>query len=134
MVDGGLMQLVFPILAIWLIALSVSDIRERRLPNTLTLPALFGAVVGAATHPAATPGLLLAASAYGVAHALGGCGGGDLKLVPTLGAMSGSLVAGAVLILLAQLLTLAAAAGSRRNPQAHGPPLCAAAALSCGIW
>ncbi len=134
MVDGGRMQLVLPILAIWLIALSISDLRERRLPNTLTLPALFGAVVGAVTHPAAIPALLLAAAAYGVIYALGGCGGGDLKLVPTLGAMSGSLPAGAVLILLAQLFTLAGAAGSGRNPQAHGPPLCIAAALSCGVW
>jgi leader peptidase (prepilin peptidase)/N-methyltransferase len=128
------MHLVVPILAIWLVALSVSDIRERRLPNTLTLPALFGAVVGAATHPAAAPGLLLAAVVYGVAYAWGGCGGGDLKLVPTLCAMSGSLVAAGVLMVLAQLLTLVGAARSRWTPQAHGPPLSVAAALSCGIW
>lgn len=128
------MQLVYPVLAIWLIALSVSDICERRLPNTLTLPALLGAVVGAATHPSAIPGLLLAAAVYGIAYALGGCGGGDLKLVPTLSAMSGSPVAAAGLILGAQLLTLPGAARSRSNTQAHGPPLCVAAALSCGIW
>lgn len=129
------MQVVIGALALWLVGLSAVDLRTRRLPNVMTLPALFGAVTGAVMHPAAVPGLLLAATVYGAAFWFGGCGGGDVKLAATLGALAGSVMAAAVLILLAQMLTLGVAQVRRDGrAQAHGPSLCIAAAVCCGIW
>lgn len=129
------MQVVVGVLALWLIGLSAVDLQIRRLPNVMTLPALFGAVVGVVIHPAAIAGLLLAATVYGVAFWLGGCGGGDVKLAATLGALAGTVMAAAILILLAQVLTLGAAKVRRNGQaQAHGPSLCVAAAVCCGIW
>lgn len=128
------MHVVMVVLALWLLGLSARDIRTRRLPNVLTLPALGGAVAGTVMHPAAVaPGLLLNVVIYGFAFWLGGCGGGDLKLAVTLGAMAESLVAAAMIVVLAQMMTLGMAWVRRdRHPQAHGPPLCIAA-VCCGI-
>lgn len=129
------MDVVLTVLALWLIGLSAVDLRVRRLPNAVTLPALTGAVVAVLTHPGAGFGLIVAAAIYVVAFWLGACGGGDVKLAATLGALAGSVTVAAVLIVLAQILTLAVALARRdRGAQPHGPPLCVAAALCCGIW
>lgn len=119
----------------WLIGLAAGDLRTRRLPNILTLPALCAALVGAALNPVAFGGLVVAAAVYVVAFWLGGCGGGDVKLAATLGALAGSVTAAALLIVLAQSVTIVAATVRRdTRAQPHGPALCIAAAVCCGIW
>lgn len=129
------MELVLGILALWSVALSVGDLRTRRLPNVVTLPALGGAMVGVAMYPAATPGLFMTAGVYGVAFWFGGCGGGDLKLAATLGALAGSMTAAAVLVVLAQVVALVVAIIRRDlGAQPHAPPLCVAAAVCFALW
>ncbi|WP_051721069.1 MULTISPECIES: A24 family peptidase [Actinomycetes] len=131
----GVVQMLMPVLAIWFVALSVSDVRTRRLPNVLTVPAAVASLVAVAIHPAATPGLVVAVGVYLVAFSLRACGGGDVKLAITVGALAGSVVAVLAVIVLAHILTVVPAVviGDRR-PQPHGPALCAATALVCGIW
>src|SRR6185436_20859653 len=73
----------------------VTDIRSRRIPNVLT----FGAAVAAVLFPGATAGtsgLLVALGGWVVGlllflpfFALGGMGGGDVKLLAALGAWIG---------------------------------------------
>jgi leader peptidase (prepilin peptidase)/N-methyltransferase len=129
------MQMLMPVLAIWFLALSVCDVRTRRLPNALTVPAAVASLVGAAIHPAAAPGLIVGAGIYFVAFSLHACGGGDVKLAITVGALAGSAAAVLAVIVLAHLLTvLPAAVTGTRRPQPHGPALCTATALVCGIW
>lgn len=128
-------QMFMPVLAIWFVALSVSDIRARLLPNALTVPAALASLVAVAMHPAACPGLVVALGIYLVASSLHACGGGDVKLAITVGALAGSVPAVLAVIVLAHILTMvpAVVTGDRR-PQPHGPALCAATALVCGIW
>jgi leader peptidase (prepilin peptidase)/N-methyltransferase len=124
-----------PVLAMWFVALSAADLRTRRLPNVMTLPAAIAAVVAVVVHPSAAPGFAVAAAVYGLAFWFGACGGGDVKLAVTAGALAGSAYTALAMVVLAQVLTVAAALLARdRGPHAHGPPLCAAAALVCGIW
>ena len=131
----GVVQMLMPVLAIWFVALSVSDVRTRRLPNALTVPAAVAALVAVTMHPAAAPGLVVAVGIYLVAFSLHACGGGDVKLAITVGALAGSVAAVLAVIVLAHIFTVvpAVVAGDRR-PQPHGPALCAATALVCGIW
>jgi len=96
-----------------MVALSGVDIVHHRLPDAITLPALplagFAVVVTYLVHPGS--GSLLRAGAcalllwclFAVAARISAAamGGGDVKLVPTLGLLMGYLGAGAVVIGLA---------------------------------
>ncbi|PXW33747.1 UNVERIFIED_CONTAM: leader peptidase (prepilin peptidase)/N-methyltransferase [Williamsia faeni] len=133
------MQLVVGLVGLWFVALAGADVRTRRLPNNVVLPGVLGAVVGVTIAPDAGGGLLMAGGIYVVAFWFGGCGGGDVKLAAVVGAMAGSVGAAALLVLCAQVLTVGQAVicgggGRRSHIQAHGPALCASAALCCGIW
>lgn len=73
----------------------ISDLRTRRIPNVLTLGSALVALV-VATFTRGAPGLLDAAGGWLVAtviffgpFALGGLGGGDVKLLGALGAWLG---------------------------------------------
>lgn len=118
----------------WAVALSVTDVRELRLPNRLTLG---GAVVilmvavccgrgVSAVAGAAALGLL-----YLVVHlvAPAGLGAGDVKLALGVGALTGALGAGiwALAAVAAPMATavlgLAAAARGYRGPIPHGPSM-----------
>lgn len=93
-----------------LVALSGVDIVHHRLPDALTLPALpLAAVVVTATHlvEPVSGSLVVAAGAAvvlwgmfaGVARlSPAWMGGGDVKLIPTLGLLMGYLSVGAVLV------------------------------------
>jgi prepilin peptidase CpaA len=93
-----------------------SDVRTRRIPNWLTLPALLGALVIAAAG-AGLPGLgrALAGSAVALAvlfvpFCLGWLGAGDAKAAAVLGALFGAPVVLAMLwwmVLVGGLLALA---------------------------
>ncbi len=74
----------------------VTDVRSQRIPNALTFPAL---AVGLLAHAGAPSGLGLTASLIGAVvglavflpfFALGGMGGGDVKLMAALGAWIGA--------------------------------------------
>lgn len=93
-----------------LLALCVtSDLATRRIPNALTVSGMAaGLVLGAWTHGlagcvAAAGGLLLAIALLIVPFALGGIGGGDVKMMAAVGSLVGpqallaSLLAGMIL-------------------------------------
>jgi prepilin peptidase CpaA len=87
----------------------LSDVRTRRIPNALTLPGIgLGLGIGVALHGlaglvAAAGGVLLAFGVLFVPFALGGIGGGDVKMMAAVGALAGprallaSLLAGMIL-------------------------------------
>lgn len=128
----------------WLSLLSGYDIRQRRLPNWLTLPAavLVPAVAAAAGRgPAALAGAAALTGVYLVVHLIApaGLGAGDVKLAAALGALTGSF--GADVWLLAAVsaplltglwgLSVAMAGGGRTVP--HGPSMCVASAVAAGL-
>ena len=73
----------------------VTDLRSRRIPNVLTFGAaaaalVYGAVTGGWSGlGSATLGWLIGALAFIVPFALGGLGGGDVKLLAAIGAWLG---------------------------------------------
>jgi prepilin peptidase CpaA len=85
---SGAVVVALGALAVWF------DVRERRVPNGLTLPALaIGVVIGALDGWAGL-GSALGGAAFGFFFALpfflvGGLGGGDLKLLTAFGAFLG---------------------------------------------
>lgn len=119
----------------WCAALCWFDVRMRRLPNALTLPAAGLAVVVslwslADGAPAPFLGAALWSAVNGAAFLARGMGAGDVKLAPSLGAVVAS--AGGVpdvllAILGAQLLTLGWALVARDRTVPHGPAMIAAA-------
>jgi leader peptidase (prepilin peptidase) / N-methyltransferase len=129
-----------PLAAAWFaVPLAVVDLRHRRLPDALTLPAypVIGLVVIAAGDRAILVRALVGAVVYLAVHLLvhaaapGALGAGDVKLSGSVGAALGasglpSLVAGAVLAAVGTLLLGAASATLRRDGIPHGPGLLAA--------
>jgi leader peptidase (prepilin peptidase)/N-methyltransferase len=128
----------------WLTALSVYDIRERRLPNWLTMP---GAAVILATAAiqgrgaAALLGALALFAIYALAHVVSptAIGAGDVKLAIGIGALTASLGSDVWLLsaLGAPLLTGAWAVIEvlRRSAQTvpHGPSMCLAAVTATAL-
>ena len=121
----------------WLAVLSVYDIRERRLPNWLTMP---GAAVILAVAAAAGRGLPSLLGAIGLAglylavHLVAppAMGAGDVKLAAGLGGLTGSFGfdVWALAAIAAPLLTAgwALAMLIRRSESTvpHGPSMCLA--------
>lgn len=130
-------------MAVWLLALSSYDVRERRLPNWLTLPgAVLIPVVAAAAGRGGTAlaGALALSGLYLVMHLVAprSLGGGDVKLAVGLGAMTGAfgidvwlLAALAAPLLTAGLAVWAAMRGIRTVP--HGPSMCTASAVAVAL-
>jgi leader peptidase (prepilin peptidase)/N-methyltransferase len=138
-IAGGLAEgVAVACVAAWLAALSVYDIRWRRLPNWLTLPGaaviLLGATLaGHGTAAGLGAGALFAL--YAVTHlaAPTAMGAGDVKLAVGVGALTGAFGPDVWLLaaLTAPMLTagcelVSLARGDRTVP--HGPSMCAAAA------
>lgn len=128
----------------WLALLSGYDIRQRRLPNWLTLPA--AAVVpavaaGAGRGTAALAGAAALTAVYLAVHLIApaGLGAGDVKLAAGLGALTGSFGVDVWLLaaLTAPLLTGVwgvIAMLARRGPTVpHGPSMCLASAVAAGL-
>ncbi len=93
---SGNEELVRSILATILIAAVIIDLKERRIPNWLTLPSL---VVGLAIQTArgggeglvtGLTGAVAGAALLAVPFALGWMGGGDMKLLAAVGAFMGA--------------------------------------------
>jgi prepilin peptidase CpaA len=79
------------------LAACVTDLRSRRIPNVLTFGAaaaalVYGAVTGGFSgFGSAALGWLIGTAAFIVPFALGGLGGGDVKLLGALGAWLGPI-------------------------------------------
>ncbi len=127
----------------WLVVLSWYDVRERRLPNLLTLPGA-GVILLAAAFAGRGMPALAGAAALGVLYLLvhlaapAGMGAGDVKLAIGLGGLAGCFGAGVWFsaALAAALLTAlwggaAAVRGVRTVP--HGPSMCLATAGALAV-
>ena len=121
----------------WLVTLTVYDIRERRLPNWLTVPGALAILAVAAAMGRGVPALMGAlglAGVYLVVHLMSpaSMGAGDVKLAVGVGGLTGAygLDVWALAAIVAPLLTVmwAAAAVCRRSGSAvpHGPSMCVA--------
>lgn len=128
----------------WMTALCVYDLRERRLPNWLTLPGAAVMLVAGAMTGKGIAALAGAAALFGLyllIHVVSprAMGGGDVKLALGLGALTG--MCGADVWVLAAigapLLTAVCAAvvllwrHDRTVP--HGPSMCLASAAAVAL-
>ncbi|WP_310785920.1 A24 family peptidase [Mycobacterium sp. Z3061] len=126
--------------AAWLIALSCYDIRQRRLPNRLTLPGAAVILIGAALAGrgvAALLGALALAAVYLAVHLVAptAMGGGDVKLAVGVGGLSGcfGVQAWFLAALGAPLLTAAVGLLWRLRAVPHGPSMCLATAGAAAL-
>jgi leader peptidase (prepilin peptidase)/N-methyltransferase len=139
-------SLTVALVFVWLAALSCYDIRQRRLPNRLTLPGAGVILLAAAVAGRGLPALAGAAMLAGVyllVHlAPAGMGAGDVKLAIGVGGLAGYFGAEVWLLaaLSAPLLTAlcgvvawlrGGAAGTATVP--HGPSMCVATAGAAGL-
>jgi leader peptidase (prepilin peptidase) / N-methyltransferase len=129
---------------LWMVALARYDIRQRRLPNRLTLPgfAVIMLVAACSGHgPAAAVGAGLLAVVYLLVHlaAPAAMGAGDVKLALGLGALTGCFGADVWLLaaigapLLTALIGVVARLGWSATTVPHGPSMCAASAAAVGL-
>ncbi|MCA2244134.1 prepilin peptidase [Mycobacterium sp. WUMAC-067] len=129
---------------VWLAALSCYDIRERRLPNALTLTGAVAILAAAALAGRGWPALAGAAALtaiYLLVHGVapGGMGAGDVKLAIGLGALTGWCGVGVWFLaaLGAPLLTvlIGVVSMARRSGRTvpHGPSMCLASAAGVGL-
>ncbi len=121
----------------WFVVLSVYDIRERRLPNWLTMPGAVAILAVAAAAGRGGPALLGAiglAGLYLVVHLISpaAMGAGDVKLAAGVGGLTGAFGfdVWALAAITAPLLTAiwACVCIVRRSESAvpHGPSMCLA--------
>jgi leader peptidase (prepilin peptidase) / N-methyltransferase len=132
------------IVSAWCAALSVYDIRHRRLPNALTLPGAVVVLAVAIWTGRGLPALVGAAAlmlVYLAVHVVmpRGLGAGDVKLALGVGALTGSFGVDAWVLaaLAAPLLTASWAvvvAVVRRQASApHGPSMCVSALAAVAV-
>lgn len=121
----------------WLIALSAFDIRQRRLPNALTLPGAAVVLTVAVFSGYGLPAALGATALFAVYAAVhlatpAAMGAGDVKLAVGLGALSGAFGPETWLLAAfgAPMFTALAGLIGRRPMMPHGPSMCAATALA----
>jgi leader peptidase (prepilin peptidase)/N-methyltransferase len=129
---------------LWMAALTGYDIRQRRLPNWLTLPG-FAVIMLVATGSghgrAAALGAGLLAAVYLLAHvtAPAGMGAGDVKLALGLGALTGCfggdvwLLAAIGAPLLTAVIGVVARHGWSATSVPHGPSMCVASAAALAL-
>ena len=129
---------------LWMVTLTGYDIRQRRLPNRLTLPGfavVMLAAAGSGHGPAAALGAALLAAVYLLVHvaAPAAMGAGDVKLALGLGALTGSFGGGVWLLaaigapLLTAVIGVVARLGWSATTVPHGPSMCAASAAALGL-
>jgi leader peptidase (prepilin peptidase) / N-methyltransferase len=120
----------------WLTSLTVYDLRQRRLPNALTLQGAVVVLIAAALAGRGVPALLgalaLTALYLGVHLAVpAAMGAGDVKLAIGVGALTGAFGVDAWVLAAVGAPVLTATWGivvmrSRRSTLAHGPSMCVA--------
>lgn len=128
----------------WLAALCVYDIRERRLPNWLTLPGAAAVLIVATAAGHGGQALLGALALFVVYLAIHvsvprALGGGDVKLAIGVGALTGAFGADvwALAAMGAPLLTAIVAMSvfmwCAESVVPHGPSMCLATACAVGL-
>jgi leader peptidase (prepilin peptidase)/N-methyltransferase len=128
----------------WLTALSVSDIRLRRLPNWLTLPGAVAILAAAALHGRGVPaalGALTLFACYAVVHLVTptAMGAGDVKLAIGIGALTAAfgrdvwLLAALSAPLLTACLAVVVLLCRRGRSVPHGPSMCLAAVAATAL-
>jgi leader peptidase (prepilin peptidase)/N-methyltransferase len=139
----GMRACVAVVVLAWMAALSCYDVRQKRLPNRLTLPGAGVILLTAGFAGRGLPALAGAAALAGMyllVHlvAPGAMGAGDVKLAVGLGGLAGCF--GAAVWFLAALGAplLTALAGLVVMPRGlravpHGPSMCLATAGAAGL-
>ena len=131
----------------WLAALTVYDLRQRRLPNALTLPGAVAVLVVAALAGRGTSALLggvALAALYLLVHLIApaAMGAGDVKLALGVGALTGAFgsdawviaaVGAPVLTALWGLLVLRPGGDLVPATVPHGPSMCVATATAVAM-
>jgi len=128
----------------WLTALSLYDVRARRLPNWLTMPGAAAILTVAAIHGRGVPAVVGAVAlfaVYAVVHLVSptAMGAGDVKLAIGIGALTATF--GNDVWLLAALGAPVLTAGwalvsmMHRSEQTvpHGPSMCVAAVAAMAL-
>jgi leader peptidase (prepilin peptidase) / N-methyltransferase len=128
------------LVVVWLVVMSCYDLRQRRLPNWLTLPGSGAILIGAATTGRAFPVLAGAAAltgAYLLVHLASptGMGAGDVKLAIGLGGLAGWFGVDVWLAAAVSAPLLTALCGMWCGVRAvpHGPSMCVATAAACAL-
>jgi leader peptidase (prepilin peptidase)/N-methyltransferase len=128
----------------WFAALSVYDVRQRRLPNALTLPGAAVVLAVAAATGRGVPAMVGAAALtllYLGVHLVvpAGMGAGDVKLAIGVGALTGSFGVDAWVLaafgapLLTAICAVPVAFQGRAATVPHGPSMCVAAAAALAV-
>src|SRR4051812_23618909 len=132
---------------VWLAALTVYDVRQRRLPNALTVPGAMAVLVVAALSghgPSALLGGIALAALYLLVHLIApaAMGAGDVKLALGVGALTGAFgvdawviaaVGAPLLTAVWGLLILRPGRNRARVTVPHGPSMCAATAAAVAM-
>ena len=129
---------------LWMAALTGYDVRQRRLPNWLTLPgfaAMMLVAAGSGHGPAAALGAAALSTVYLLVHLLAptAMGAGDVKLALGLGALTGCfgadvwLLAAIAAPLLTTVVGIVARLGWSATTVPHGPSMCVASAAAVGL-
>lgn len=129
---------------VWAVALTLVDVRLRRLPNALTLTGAVVILAGAAATGRGTPALmggLALAGLYLVVHLAdpSSMGAGDVKLALALGALTGAFglavwtLAALAAPMLTAILGVTAVVRRRRILLPHGPSMCVASLVSAAL-
>lgn len=132
------------IVVAWAAALTLVDVRVRRLPNALTLTGALVILVGAAAAGRGTLALvggLALSGLYLVVHLAypSGMGAGDVKLALALGALTGAFglavwtLAALAAPMLTAILGVIAVMCRRRILLPHGPSMCVASLASAAL-
>ena len=128
----------------WAAALTLVDLRVRRLPNALTLTGAVVILAGAAATGRGTPALmggLALGGLYLVVHLAdpSSMGAGDVKLALALGALTGAFglavwtLAALAAPMLTAILGVIALVRRHRIPLPHGPSMCVASLVSAAL-
>lgn len=128
----------------WFVGLSCYDVRERRLPNWLTIPGAAAILVGAAVSGHGASAAVGAASLFAIYLALhlmapAAMGGGDVKLAIGIGALTGAFgvdvwsLAALGAPLLTAVVAVIAGLGSAARTVPHGPSMCVTAVAASAL-
>lgn len=132
------------VVMVWLITLSAFDIRQRRLPNVLTLPGAVVILLAAAVTgrgPGAALGAVALFCVYAAVHlaAPAAMGAGDVKLALGVGALTGAfgpdvwVLAAVGASMCTGLLALWRSGRAAESTVPHGPSMCLAALAAVGL-
>ncbi|BBY61361.1 prepilin peptidase [Mycolicibacterium sarraceniae] len=134
----------FGIVLVWAAGLTVFDVRDRRLPNMLTLPGAVAVLAVAFLDGRGLPalaGALGLAALYLVVHLAipAGLGAGDVKLALGVGGLTGAfgpdvwLLAALGAPVLTALLAAVIAVRDRSATVPHGPSMCVASLTAAAL-